>query len=128
MNGPFIHIGTYAVKSGKLEECRKKLNELVDLVEANEPRLIAFNVYFDESGGKVSVVQVHTDAASMQFHLTVIAEHLYSAGEYLDQTVGIDIYGTPPDGLVERDSEWVAPDALRYMPIHEAGFTRTNAR
>ena len=128
MNGPFIYVAMFTVKSGKIEECRKKLNELVDLVEANEPRMIAFNVYFDDAGDKVSVVQVHPDAASMQFHLTVIAEHLYSAGEYLDRTVGVDIFGTPPDGLVEGDREWVAPDALRFMPVHEAGFTRTSAR
>ena len=41
---------------------------LVDLVETNEPRLMAFNVYLDEQGGKISVVQVHPDLDRMEFH------------------------------------------------------------
>ena len=64
MSGPPIYIGTYTIKSGKLEECRQGLGELVDRVETNEPRLIAFHIYLGEQGGKISVVQVHRAPAS----------------------------------------------------------------
>jgi hypothetical protein len=40
---PFIHVGTYSIKPGKLEEARKRVAELVDFVETNEPRMIAFH-------------------------------------------------------------------------------------
>ena len=80
MTAPFIWVGTYAIKPGKLETARKRLAEVVDLVEANEPRLIAFNFYLDEAGTTASCVQVHPDATSMVFHMEVIAEHLETAG------------------------------------------------
>src|SRR5439155_9179609 len=48
MAGPFIYIGTNTIKEGKVEECRKMLNEIAQLVERKEQRVIAFNFYLDE--------------------------------------------------------------------------------
>jgi len=129
MTGPFIWVGTYTIKPGKLEQARQRLQEVADLAETNEPRLIAFNFYLDEQGRRASCVQMHPDAASMDFHMNVISEHLKSAFEWLDKVESSEVYGTPPDGFVEGELEWgVDPSALRVMPVHEAGFTRTNAR
>lgn len=129
MSGPFIFIGTYTIKSGKLEETRKHLQEVVDLVETNEPRLISFNFYLDEPGNSVSCVQVHPDAASMEYHMTVVAQHIRGAFDYLERTVSEQVYGTPSEVLTEKLREYPDPDtALTLAPIHEAGFTRSNAR
>ena len=56
---------------------------LIDFVQANEPRLIAFNEYANEDGTEVAVVQVHPDADSMAFHMEVIAER--AAGAYAER-------------------------------------------
>jgi CHASE2 domain-containing sensor protein len=77
MAEPFIHVGTYMIQRGKTEEARKRIAELVDFVETNEPRMIAFNVYFDEEGSKLTVVQVHPDSASMEFHFAGQRQALY---------------------------------------------------
>ena len=69
MSGPFIFIATNRLKAGKLEEERKRVPELCDFIEANEPQLIAFNEYASEDGMEVAVVQVHPDAASMEAHM-----------------------------------------------------------
>lgn len=45
------------VKEGKLGEAKTRLRRLVEVVEENEPRLIAFNVYSDEAGTTVAVLQ-----------------------------------------------------------------------
>ena len=55
------------------------MSGLVDFVEANEPRVIAFNEYVNEEGTEVAVVQIHPDADSMEFHLGVIAERAAAA-------------------------------------------------
>lgn len=129
MSGPFIFIGSYAVQEGKVEEARKALQELVEIVETNEPRLIAFNVYLDEEGSKVSVVQVHSDATSMGFHMKLVANHVSGAFEYLEKTLGVQIYGEPGEGMVDMIRGMSEPGTpMTVMPIHEAGFTRTNAR
>jgi hypothetical protein len=44
VSGPFIFIATNRLKPGKLADERKRVSGLVDFVDANEPRLIAFNV------------------------------------------------------------------------------------
>jgi quinol monooxygenase YgiN len=129
MSGPFVFIGTYGIKSGKLEETKKHLQEIVNLVETNEPRLIAFNMYLDEQGRKVSVVQVHPDAASMEFHMNLSAEHIRDAFDYLEGTESHQVYGTPSDTVIEKILEFVEPGVpMTVMPIHEVGFTRTDAR
>ena len=57
MSGPFIFIATNRLKPGKLADERKRVPGLVDFVEANEPRLIAFNEYVNEDGTEVAVVR-----------------------------------------------------------------------
>lgn len=128
MSGPFIFIGTYTIKSGRLEDARKALAGLVAHVETNEPRLISFNTYLDEQGTKLSVVQIHPDADSMEFHMTVISEHMTGAFEYLDTTVGEQIYGASSPSLARTLEQWAEPGVpVTIMPVHEGGFTRTNA-
>jgi predicted metallo-beta-lactamase superfamily hydrolase len=129
MSGPLIYIGSYSVKDGKLEECKRHMGELVDLVETNEPRLIAFHTYLDEQGGKISVVQVHPDSDSMEFHLKVVSEHLTGAFEYLETTQTEQLYGAPSDTLAERLRAYAEPGVpVTFMPVHEAGFTRASVR
>jgi hypothetical protein len=67
MSEPFIFIGTHTLREGKLEGFKKACRELVEVVEANEPRLIAFNIYVNEDGTEATVVQVHPDPDSMLF-------------------------------------------------------------
>src|SRR4051812_13137424 len=56
----------------------------------NEPRLIAFNEYVNDTGTEVTVVQVHPDAASMQNHLGIVGERAAQAyEETLDATLAI---------------------------------------
>jgi quinol monooxygenase YgiN len=129
MSQPFIFVGTHKIKEGKLEEFKKHLQELVEVVETNEPRLIAFNLYLDEEGGKLSGVQVHPDAASMEFHLKVVGEHIRDAYDYLEETESIEVFGQPTDAVLGMLRDAAPPGTpLRVMPIHEAGFTRTTAR
>lgn len=127
MSQPLVYIGTHTIKKGKLEEARKMLQELVELVETNEPRLIAFNAYLDEEGTKVAIVQVHPDAASMEFHMQVISKHLADAFDVLESTEREQLYGKPGEGMVESFREYSPGTPIIVLPVHEAGFTRTNA-
>ena len=102
MSGPFIFIATNHLKPGKLAAEKKRVPSLVDFVEANEPRLIAFNEYVNDDGTEVAVVQIHPDADSMAFHLEVIAERAAAAyAETVDATTSIQVFGTPSSALLE---------------------------
>ena len=64
----------------------------VALVEANEPRLIAFHIFVNEDGTQATTIQVHPDAASMAFHMQVIGQK-----------------------ISERMRSWSGPNASRSM-------------
>ena len=129
MATPFVYVGTWTIKPGKFELARKYLAEHADFVETNEPRMIAFHVYFDEATNRGSVVQVHPDADSMEFHMRLIAEHLGQAFEVIDKVESEQYFGPMTDALAEILAPWESPDvATTKMPLHEAGFTRSTVR
>src|SRR5918999_798616 len=109
MVGPLIYVGTFSIKPGKLEEARKRLAELVDLVETNEPRLIAFHCFLDEEGSKLTVIQLHPDSASMEFHQHVNAKHFATAFDYLEARMSDQYYGPISNGLAAKLSKWDDP-------------------
>jgi len=129
MSGAFVYVGTARIKPGKLEEARKNLAELVDFVETNEPRMIAFHLFLDEEGSTLTIVHVHPDSASMEFHLQVAAKHFATAFDFIESTVGEQYFGAMSDGLAAELAKWDDPavDVTR-MPVHEGGFTRTSVR
>ena len=126
---PLIYVGTTKVKPGKIDALRKQLSELVDFVETNEPRMIAFHLFLDEAGEKLTIVQVHPDSASMQFHMQVNAKHFATAFDNLDVVVSEQYFGAISDGLRAELAKWDDPGvATTFMPVHEGGFTRSSVR
>ena len=129
MSGAFVYVGTARIKLGKLEEARKNLAELVDFVETNEPRMIAFHLFLDEEGSTLTTVHVHPDSASMEFHLQVAAKHFATAFDFLESNVSEQYFGAISEGLAAELAKWDDPAvAVTRMPVQEGGFTRTSVR
>jgi hypothetical protein len=128
MTGPFIFIGTHRLKEGKLSDFEAAWRDLVAVVEANEPQMIAFNAFANEDGTEVTVVQLHPDAASMELHMQVVREHITSAyEELLEETTSIQINGELSDaarGMIEHLAG--SGVALKVKPNALGGFTRTS--
>ena len=72
MPGPFIFIATNRLRDGRFGRRAAARPGTVTLHDANEPRLIAFNQYVNENHSEVTLVQVHPDAASLEFHMGII--------------------------------------------------------
>jgi hypothetical protein len=130
MSEPFIFIGTHRLKAGKLEAARGMNDWLTELVESNEPRMIAFNAYANEEGTELSVVQIHPDADSMLFHMQLLSKHITGAYEDegpLAETTSIQLYGNPGEtvlGMIEQFNPGVP---LIVKPHGLGGFTRSAA-
>jgi hypothetical protein len=126
VSGPFIFIATNRLKPGKLADERKRVPSLVEFVEENEPRVIAFNEYANDDGTEVAVVQIHPDADSMAFHMEVIAERAAAAyAETVAATTSIQVFGTPGDAVLEVLARQAgAGMPLTVKPFHLGGFTR----
>jgi hypothetical protein len=128
MAQPFIFIGTYTIKEGKLEEFKRYWPQFVDFVEESEPRLIAFNAYVSKDGSEVGIVQVHPDVDSMEFHMKLIREHVEQAfAEYLAGTVGMQIYGTSSESALETIEQMGEQVPSTVKPHDIGGFTRSAA-
>jgi CHASE2 domain-containing sensor protein len=54
MPEPVISIDTSLIRDGSLDELKKAVAELVEFVRANEPRPIAYEVYFDQAGSRMT--------------------------------------------------------------------------
>jgi hypothetical protein len=126
MSGPFIFIATNRLKPGASEAERRRVPGLVDFIEGGEPRLLAFNEYLNADRTEVTVVQVHPDAASMEFHMGVVRERAASAyAETLDATTRIQVFGSPSDGVLEMlRVQAGAGVPLTVHAEHLGGFTR----
>jgi quinol monooxygenase YgiN len=129
MSEAFVYIGTWTIKPDKREDARKRMAEIVDFVETNEPRLIGFHVFFDDDGGTCSVVQLHPDCASMEFHMQVGAAHFATAFDFIESITHEQYYGEISDSLAAELAKWDDPSVtVTKMPVHDAGFSRTNVR
>ena len=130
MSSPFIFIATNRLKPGALERERERVPGLVEFIEANEPRLIAFNQYVNETGDEVTVVQIHPDAASMEAHMEIVRERALQAyAETLDATVRIQVFGEPTDAIFETLRQQAGTGVeITVNGEHLGGFTRSAAQ
>jgi hypothetical protein len=126
MPAPFIFIATNRLKPGALEAESRRVPQLCELIEANEPRMLAFNEYADEDGTEVSVVQVHADADSMEFHMGVVREQAERAyAETLEATTSIQVYGMPSPAVLDMLGRQAGSGpSLTIRRRHLGGFTR----
>jgi hypothetical protein len=129
MQSPFIFIATNRLKPGRLDGERARVPGLVEFIEANEPRLIAFNEYVNDAGDEVTVVQVHPDASSMESHMQVVRERALEAyAETLDATVRVQVFGRPTDAILETLQQQAGAGVeITINREHLGGFTRSAA-
>jgi hypothetical protein len=127
MGGPFLFVSQSKVKEGKLEDFKQALRDMAEFVEANEPRVIAFEAYLNEDETEVTGVQVHPDADSMGYHMQVAFEKIMAFDQLLD-TKTVEVYGTPNEavsGMMKQiGDQYSAEMAVTVRPNPVGGFTR----
>lgn len=130
MPSPFIFIATNRLKPGRLDLERDRVPGLVEFVEANEPRLIAFNEYVNEAGDEVTVVQVHPDAESMEAHMAIVRDRAQEAyAQTLDATVRIQVFGRPTQAILDSLRQQAGNGVeISVNGEHLGGFTRSAAQ
>lgn len=131
---PLIYISTWRIKEGRLADSKQFTRKMVEIYRKNEPQLIAFNVFLNEEGTEMTAIQLHPNAASMDFHMQ---ESTRALGEEMNDWVEradfielkhIEIYGTPSIALLEADQPFVDSGIPRSIkPILLTGFTRPTA-
>lgn len=122
---PLIAIDSSEIREGKIDELKTGLAELVEFVEANEPEPIAYSIYIDEAGSRMTVVQIHPSSESMEVHMK-LAGPIFQKFTELVVLSRIDFYGTPSDALLaqmRQKAEMLGNARLVVNELH-AGFAR----
>lgn len=104
MSQPLVYIDTSEVHDGALDELKDAIGELVAFIEANEPQILAYQVYLSEDGSRMTVVHVHADPASFDYHMEVAGPAFRRFADLLTQQ-SIRVYGEPSDEAVRQVHE-----------------------
>jgi hypothetical protein len=125
MSQPLVYVDTSDVRVGALEEVKGAIGELADFVEQNELEFISYNVYFSEDGSEMTVVHVHCDAGSLDYHMDVAGPRF---GKFTDLLTlsSIHIYGEPSDKALRQLHDKVRLLGYGAVIVHapHAGFGR----
>jgi hypothetical protein len=120
-----VYVDTSDVREGALEDLKAGMKELVDFVAENVPRVLAYNVYFSADGSTMTVVHVHPDAESLEYHLEVAGPIVRRLVELVTLS-SIHIYGEPSENVMRRAHEkarLLGRGDVTVEALH-AGFTR----
>jgi hypothetical protein len=120
---PIVYIDISTTREGKRAELERAVEHLVAFVEANVPQLLSYGVFLDED--RMTVVAVHPDSASLEFHLDVGGAEFRKFADLLDLT-RIDVYGSVSDAVLERlrrKAQMLGSGAVGVHARH-AGFAR----
>ena len=127
MSGFVVYLDTSDVRPGRLGELKAAMENLAHFVEANEPRIISYNVYFSGDGTRMSVLHVHQDLPSLDFHLKVAGPRFPPIAP-LVRLRTIEIFGAVNEELVkhlEAKTQLLGGTVIIH-DVH-AGFARVPA-
>ena len=123
MSGPLIMISRSRIKPGHRETYEAHLKQATEMVESEEPRVIAFNSWTSEDGTEVSTVHFHPDADSLDAHLKLYFERLAGPVAESVDSYELDIWGVASESALSALRS-VPGMQVRVLPVHEAGFMR----
>lgn len=126
MSDPIVYIDRSDIREGKLEEVRAGISELVEFVETHEPQLIAYGFYIDEMGSGMTLVAIHPDSASLEFHLEIGGPAFRKFTDLIELRT-IELYGRPSDrvlDLLQHKAEMLGADGSIVIYEQHAGFMR----
>jgi hypothetical protein len=125
MAGPIVYIDRSDVTPGTLVDLQTAVSELVAFVEAREPRLIAYGFYIDDVASTMTVVAVHPDSASLEFHLSIGGPEFRKVGAFI-KLRAIEVFGRPSDTALDQlhEKARMLGDATVLVRSADAGFAR----
>ncbi|MFE5300986.1 hypothetical protein [Streptomyces sp. NPDC056632] len=125
MADPLYYVDHSDLREGRLAEVRSAMRDLAAFVEANEPRLLAYRFFVDEPGATMTLLAVHPDSASLEFHLELGGPRFRAFAELIRMR-SIDLYGRPSPAAVARLRQKAEMLGGGTVSVHspEAGFGR----
>jgi hypothetical protein len=125
MPPPIVYVDTSVIREGKQQELEVAMTDLAGFVETNMPRVISYGFFLDENRMQMTVVALHPDSESLQFHIDTGAAQFRKFADLIDLSK-IEVYGAVSDGVLERLDRKARMLGSGTVAVHElyAGFAR----
>lgn len=130
MQHPIIYIDRSRIRPGAAERLKQGIDDVVAFIESKEPQLLYYGFHLNEDDSRMTVVAIHPDPASVEFHMDVGASAFRSLAEFIDLEA-IEVYGEASDRMLEqlrRKAEMLGDGNTQVIVdgLH-AGFARLEA-
>jgi hypothetical protein len=125
MSNPIVYVDSSKIREGKFDKLKMAMKDLAAFVEANMPRILSYAFFLNDDQTQMTVVAIHPDSASLEFHLDTGAVEFRKFATLLD-LLKIDVYGRVSESVISRLEEKAEALGSGTLTIHEfyAGFTR----
>lgn len=125
MAQPIVYIDTSTIRDGKLEELEPAMKHLAGFVETNVPRVLSYGFYLSEDRTRMTVVAVHPDDASLEYHLDEGGPEFRKFADLIELS-GIEVYGRVSDPVLKRLHDKARMLGTGTVVVHDfyAGFAR----
>ena len=91
---PLIFVTTHTIKEGRLDDLAARNTEFVDFVARHEPDILGLHAYLSDDRTRLTIIQVHPNADSLEHHLRVAGDQIHQSLELVTND-RVDVYGTP---------------------------------
>ena len=125
MSQPIVYIDTSSIREGKLEQLEVAMKALAAFVEAKVPQLISYGFFLSEDRSQMTVVAVHPDSASLEFHMEVGNDEFRKFADLLE-LLRIEVYGRVSEAVLERLHQKARMLGKGTVAVHDfySGFAR----
>lgn len=125
MSQPIVYIDRSEILDGKLEALEAAMKHLAAFVEMNVPQLVSYGFYLNEDRTQMTVVAVHPDSESIEFHMDECGAEFRKFAELIKLS-RIEVYGQVSDAVVERLHQKARMLGNGTVSVHDlhAGFAR----
>jgi quinol monooxygenase YgiN len=125
MSGLLIYVDTSDVRDGAVEELRGAIRELVEFIDSNERQIVAYGVYLSDDEREMTVVHVHADSASLEYHMDVAGPAFRKLADLITLS-SIRVYGEPSERALTQLHDKARLLGRDDVAVHglEAGFSR----
>jgi hypothetical protein len=125
MSGLLIYVDTSDVREGAVEELKGGIKDLVEFIDANEPQIVAYCVYLSDDEREMTVVHVHSDPASLEYHMDVAGPAFRKLADLITLS-SIRVYGEPSKRALMQLHDKARLLGRDDVAVHslEAGFSR----
>ena len=100
-NNQIIHVrAEFTIEKGKIEEFKKRIQDMSRMVEYNEPDTINYQFYLNRSDTKCMVHETYTNSESALAHITGVASKTILTKIFnISKLNRLDVYGNPTEEL-----------------------------